>query len=237
MTQAQRALVASLLICSGIALFYFLMINTAPLYRTDKPPKTKPTNPKEPTKPQKPHDEAKSLSKIDKELPLCKPAPPAVAPATPPAVTTPGAPPVKITFDQKFERLLKYMKERGINLVVDGLIFELQGGMRGVSYVWHGLVPELHHMLREPPNKLTVIQRGARDLRTSFNWWDINVVPGDGVGITQQVNSQRKTAYISSYYSHVPGVCNMLMSYDCLPVRVTQCFLQLGKCWHSHGSR
>lgn len=193
---SRRTIVLTVFIFASVAIVYFLIVNGG-TYRAGNNKRPKPEPP----------------AKKDKEPVQSKPTQPTPPPPTPPA------PPQKIPFAKRYEKLLKYLKEKGVSMVVDGIIFELQGSMRGVSYVWHHLIPELWMLLKEAPNQFTVIQRGGKNLKNMFGWWEINVVPGDNVGLTQSLNAQRPVAYISSYYGSVPGVCNMLMSYDCFPVR------------------
>lgn len=139
----------------------------------------------------------------------------------------------------------KKQQPNPFHLVVDGVVFSLQAGWTGgISVVWRNLLPELDKQLNGTANNLTFVQMGvaveglsdsvtvlqaANTLFYATGWLQTKVhsalmsllrvfhgkpTLGEAVGALGD-----NVVFISSYYNHVPGRCNLLMVHDCIPER------------------
>lgn len=113
----------------------------------------------------------------------------------------------------------------GGTLVVDGVIFQLQARRPlGISRVWRSLLPELVRAL--PSWRRILLSRGGHGPAVpGFETRDVPLWPtgaepdfgADEARLARTVADLSATVFMSSYFSHAPGVTNLLMVHDMIP--------------------
>ena len=111
------------------------------------------------------------------------------------------------------------------NLVIDGVIFQLQANRPlGISRIWQNLIPELSAAY--PEYNITLLTRtGFSSGIPGMNEREIEPYRVDSNGgfdndekmlgaVCAEIGAD---VFVSTYFTHVPGVKNILMIYDMIP--------------------
>lgn len=113
-------------------------------------------------------------------------------------------------------------------VVIDGVIFQLQaGGHGGISRVWRSLLPEL---VRQMPDWdfLLLRRTGSRPLLPYLPSRDVpaydEATPEarkeDEAMLARVCAEEGADLFVSTYYTHAPGLHNVAVAYDMIPERM-----------------
>ena len=109
-------------------------------------------------------------------------------------------------------------------IIIDGVIFQLQAGnFLGISRIWQHLVRELSLILDK--DQVIILRRKGFPTGLKGEFKEIEIPPYPGIdildtddiylqGLGEKLNA---SLFISTYYTRMPGIKNLLMIYDCIP--------------------
>lgn len=114
---------------------------------------------------------------------------------------------------------------KGIHIVIDGVIFQLQARCaHGISRVWRNLIPALTRQM--PQARITVLQR--RGFKVPIQGVAIKDIPAFILGDERMLDKDDELLhhicsdleadiFLSTYYTRAPGVPNLVMIHDMIP--------------------
>jgi tetratricopeptide (TPR) repeat protein/LPS sulfotransferase NodH/GT2 family glycosyltransferase len=114
---------------------------------------------------------------------------------------------------------------RKLNVVIDGVIFQLQARKpMGISRVWRNLIPRLERMMLQA--NITLLQRNGFNLPfesdniltvPSYRLGDATVLDHDDEMLARTCRDLGADLFISTYFTRAPGVRNIVMIHDLIP--------------------
>lgn len=112
-----------------------------------------------------------------------------------------------------------------MRIVADGIIFQLQAGRSaGVSRVWNHLLPELGKILQGHELyflRRSGTQQGFAGWRTieipAHEWNSVDALERDEARLAHLCGELKADVFLSTYFTHAPGLRNLLMVYDLIP--------------------
>lgn len=116
-------------------------------------------------------------------------------------------------------------KKRPLRVAIDGVIFQLQAGRPlGISRVWRSLIPEIAKQM--PECSIILLERSGFPIEINgvtkheipaYRLGQSAVLDADDVMLTQVCTNLQVDVFLSTYYTRVPGFCNVLMIHDLIP--------------------
>lgn len=112
-----------------------------------------------------------------------------------------------------------------MRVVADGIIFQLQAGRSaGVSRVWNHLLPELGRILQghelfflRRPGSQAVFPGWRMIEAPAHEWNSPGALERDEAYLARQCAQLKADVFLSTYFTHAPGLRNLLMVYDLIP--------------------